>query len=198
MTAPFTTLYEKNELFQRIADGDEKAFRILFDVYKDRFYAVARKMTRSESIAEEMVQEVFIKIWQYRTNLTQVTNPDSYFFTMLYRQVYSHYKKLALNEKMLTLITRSPVFQNITDEAVLARESEKLINEAVAKLPTQQRLVFKMSKQEGLSREQIAEKLRISPNTVRNHLTDALSFVRTYLYRALFLLCAAIVYWWLK
>jgi RNA polymerase sigma-70 factor (ECF subfamily) len=179
--------YDEIEILNRIANGDETAFRMFFDYYKDRFYSVVLKMTRSDSIAEEIVQETFLTIWQKRSSLTEIKNPDSYFFTAIYRKVFAYYKKLALERKLLRLIADSPHFQNITDETILAQESERLINEAVAKLPSQQQLVFRLSKQEGLSREQIAEKLQISPNTVRNHMADAIKSIRHYLDHAAFI-----------
>lgn len=166
---------------QSISTGDEFAFRVFFDQYKNRFYAVVLKMTRSDTVAQEMVQDIFLKIWQNRTSLATLENPDAYFFTTLYRLVYKYYKKLSMERRLLKLISESPHFQNITDETVLAQESEKLINQAVAKLPPQQQLVFKLSKQDGLSREQIAEQLHISPHTVRNHMAEAIRFIRSYL-----------------
>lgn len=179
-----STPYNITELLGQVAEGNEKAFHILFDEYKDRFYSVVLKMTRSDDIAQEMVQDLFLKIWKNRASLVDITNPDSYFFTVLYRQVFSHYKKLALERKLLRLIAESPAFQNITDETLLARESERLINEAIARLPQQQQLVFRLSKQDGLTRDQVAEKLKISSNTVRNHMADAIKSIRLYLKHA--------------
>lgn len=173
--------YDERTLLLQIARGDEAAFRVLFDAYKARFYAVAFKLTRTNSIAEELVQDVFLRIWLSRAQLPSVENPESYFFTILYRQIFKHFKKLALEQKLLKLIAESPAFQNITDETVLAQESARLINEAVSKLPRQQQLVFKLNKQDGLSRDQIAEMLHLSPNTVRNHLAEAFKFIRAYL-----------------
>ncbi len=176
--------YDIHELLKLVAAGDEKSFRILFEKYRSRFYAVALKMTASDVIAEEMVQDIFIKIWQKREELANIDNAEAYFFTTLYRQVYKHYKKLALDRKLLKLISESASFHNITEETLLLRESERLINEAVAKLPLQQQKVFRLSRQDGFSREQIAEQLHISPHTVRNHLADATKFIRTYLNKA--------------
>lgn len=179
--------YNERELLQRIADGDERAFRTFFDWYKDRFYAVVLKMTRSDDLAQEMVQEIFMKIWQNRASLAGISNPDSYFFTAVYRKVYSHYKRAALEQKLLKFIAESPTFQNITDQTVLAHESERLINEAISRMPPQRQLVFRLSKQDGLSREQIAEKLQISPYTVKNHLAEAIKFIKSYLNHAAFI-----------
>lgn len=176
--------YSEKELLQRISEGDERAFREFFDRYKDRFYAVVLKMTRRDDLAQELVQDIFLTVWQNRASLTGIDNPDAYFFTAMYRKVYSHFKKLALERKFLRLIAESPAFQNITDETILAHETERLVNEAVSQLSRQQQLVFRLSKQDGLSREQIAEKLQISPHTVKNHLADAMQSIRAYLNRA--------------
>jgi len=151
-------------------------------------------MTRSDSLAQEIVQEIFMKIWQNRSMLPELINPESYFFTCLYRRIFRHYKKLALERKLLQVIAESPGFQNITDETVIANESEKLIRMALAKLPPQQQLVFKMSKQDGLSRKQIAEKLQISPNTVRNHLAHAIQFIKADIRTAIFILFVFLLY----
>jgi len=186
--------YNQKELLLQIAGGDEQAFRVFFDLYRKRFYAVAFKMTRSDSLAQEIVQEIFMKIWQNRSMLPELINPESYFFTCLYRRIFRHYKKLALERKLLQVIAESPGFQNITDETVIANESEKLIRMALAKLPPQQQLVFKMSKQDGLSRKQIAEKLQISPNTVRNHLAHAIQFIKADIRTAIFILFVFLLY----
>lgn len=89
-----------------------------------------------------------------------------------------------MERKLLQLIAESPAFRNITDETLLARESERLINEAIAKLPQQRQLVFRLSKQDGLTRDQVAEKLQISPHTVRNHMAESIKFIRAYLKHA--------------
>lgn len=177
-------LYNEPELLKRIAESDEKAFRALFDAYKDRFYAVALKMTGCETVAQEMVQELFIKIWENRSTLTYINNIEAYLFTALYRKVFRYFKRKSAEYKYLQLLGQSTDVSNNTTDVLQYKESEQLINEAIAKLPPQQQMVFRMNKQDGLSRQEIAQKLRLSPNTVRNHLTAATQFVRTYLKNA--------------
>jgi RNA polymerase sigma-70 factor (family 1) len=173
--------YEGNALLHRIAAGDEQSFRSLFDLYKNRFYLVALKMTRSETVAEELVQEIFFKIWRNRGSLVNIENADAYLFTIAYREIYRYFKKLALEKKMQDVLSTSPVLENVTDETVLAQERERLLNEAVSKLPSQQQRVFKLARQDGLTRQQIANQLQISPNTVRNHLADAIKSIKSRL-----------------
>jgi RNA polymerase sigma-70 factor (ECF subfamily) len=178
---PDCPIYDEKALLSEIAAGDERAFKKLFDLYKERFYAVALKMTRSDEVAEDIVQDVFMNIWNKRETLVDIDNPSSYFFTAVYRRIYHHYRRIAQEKKLLQVVPPVKESVNTTDEIVLARESNRLIWQAISKLPPQQQRVFKLSKQEGLSREDVARQLQISPNTVRNHLADALKFIRTFL-----------------
>ena len=176
---PDYSLYDEKVLLAQVAAGDEGVFRKLFDLYKERFYSVALKMTRSDEVAEDIVQDVFMHIWITRESIVGVENPSSYFFTCVYRRVYQYYRKMALEKKLLQGVSSRRESVNTTEEMVLAHESENLIYQAIAKLPPQQQMVFKLSKQEGKSREDVARQLNISPNTVKNHLTDAIKYIRT-------------------
>lgn len=188
--------YDEKELLKRVAEGEELAFRKLFDLYKERFYAVALKMTRSDEVAEDIVQDIFMNIWKKREDLADIDNPSSYFFTAVYRRVYHHYRKIALEKKLLQAASPKKESVNTTDEMVLAHESNELISRAIIKLPPQQQLVFKLTKQEGLSREDVARQLHISPNTVKNHLADALKSIRAFLHHST--LIFLILFWILK
>lgn len=149
-------------------------------------------MTRSDAVAEEIVQETFVAIWQKRGLLKDIHHPDAYFFTALYRKVYRHYKKLALDRKATKHIAGTWATQDETGDVVLLQESQRLVNEAITRLPQQQQLVFRLSRQHGLSRDQIAAQLNISPNTVRNHMADAIKSIRAYLKKAALLMFSSL------
>jgi RNA polymerase sigma-19 factor, ECF subfamily len=102
--------HDEKELLTRIAAGDESAYRTFFDLYKERFYAVVLKMTRSDIVAEEIVQEVFLNIWTKREKLVFIENPSSYFFTAVYRRVYSYYRNLAQEEKIKGVLFERKAF----------------------------------------------------------------------------------------
>lgn len=177
--------YDDRALFLDIARSDEQAFRELFERYKVRFYATALKMTRSQVLAEEIVQEIFLTIWLKRSLLPDIEMPESYLLTMVYNSVSRHFKKLAIDKKMRDQIADSNSKNNLDVEKLLdAKESQHLISEAVSKLPGQQQLIYKLSKESGLSREKIAQQLGISPNTVRNHLQEAMKNIRAHLQQA--------------
>ena len=173
---PNCSQYDERELLAEIASGNEKAFRKLFDSYKERFYAVAFKMTRSDEAAEDIVQDVFMNIWKNREHLLKVDHPSSYFFTAVYRKVYHHYRRLASERKFLQSASAVKETENTTDEMVLAHEYKEWVSQAITRLPPQQQLVFRLSKEEGMNREDIARQLEISPNTVKNHLSNAQVF----------------------
>jgi len=178
---PNCSQYDERELLAEIASGNEKAFRKLFDSYKERFYAVAFKMTRSDEAAEDIVQDVFMNIWKNREHLLKVDHPSSYFFTAVYRKVYHHYRRLASERKFLQSASAVKETENTTDEMVLAHEYKEWVSQAITRLPPQQQLVFRLSKEEGMNREDIARQLEISPNTVKNHLSNALKFIHAFL-----------------
>lgn len=178
---PEHSIYDERELLALISKGDGSAFRELYELYRERIYAVSRKMTQSDDVASDIVQDVFLNIWKNRDGLAIIENPSSYLFTAVYRRVYQHYRKLALERKFQQATQKIERVENTTEETVLAHESRNMLSMAVSQLPPQQQMVFKLSKEEGYSREDVAEYLNISPNTVKNHLAKALKFVQTYL-----------------
>ncbi|HRE52496.1 MAG TPA: RNA polymerase sigma-70 factor [Flavitalea sp.] len=170
------------ECFHRLAKGDVGMFEAFFEAYKKRVYGVALKMLKSPTEAEEIVQEVFLSIWQSRERLDKINDPEAYLFTATHNAVYTHLKKASRNEQLLNTILRHIARkQNTTEEAIAAREAEQLISKAVQQLPQQQRTVFQLNKQEGLSYLEIAERMHLSPNTVRNHLAESMKTIRIVL-----------------
>lgn len=166
--------------FQSLAKGDLSVFEVFFEAYKKRVFGVALKMLKSPTEAEDIVQEVFLSIWQSRARLDQINDPEAYLFTITHNAIYTHLKKASRNEQLLNAILYH-IAQNTTEETVAAHEAGKLIREAVQQLSPQQRTAFELRKQEGLSYDQIAERMQISQNTVRNHLSIAVKTVRSHL-----------------
>lgn len=180
--------YEKR-LFSRIADGDERAFREVFDRYKKPFYAAAIKMTRSGTEAEEIVQDVFVELWQRRDSLRGAERPASYLFAMVYHEIARHFRRQALERRIKQhVLEKAQPADESTEQLLELKDCESSLNEAIEALPPQQQLVYRLSRQEGFSREEIARQLHISPNTVKNHLLRALREIRTRLHYPLMLL----------
>ncbi|MGV3556548.1 RNA polymerase sigma factor [Larkinella arboricola] len=174
-------LYNEEDLLARIVMGDESAFVTLFHHYKDKIYSVALRLTESTFIAEEVVQDIFLKLWLKRDALSMIKDFESYLFIMARNQVFSALKKSARQKQLADdLALEIPTSENATYNALFGQECEKIIGEAVDLLPPQQKQIYLLSKEQELKREEIAKLLQISPDTVKAHLSKAIKRIRAY------------------
>lgn len=180
-----TSSYKNNvseSLFRQVSEGDESAFRLVFDQYKAPFYTAAFKMIRSAELAEDIVQEVFITFWKKRELVALADNPEAYLFKILHNVIYTQFRKLAQERELKQALADGDKEseEGSVEALLLEKENRNLFETVIGQLPAQQQMVYRLAKQEGLSREEIAEKLQISPHTVRNHLASAVEFIRDY------------------
>lgn len=179
---PVSQIYNERELLQLVANGDMPAFRQLFDAYKNRLYAAALKITRSEYAAEELVQEIFMALWEGRASLHAVDNPPAYIFTVAYNKTFRYLKKKSADSNFLrSLVQITTEEHSATEEWLDVRESAELIRQAVDQLPPQRQLIYRLSREKGLSHEEIARQLNISPLTVKKQISLALQGIRSQL-----------------
>ncbi|RFM27832.1 RNA polymerase sigma factor [Deminuibacter soli] len=171
-------------LFSNIAAGDPVAFKALFDSYKRRIYAAAYKFTSSAEASEEIFQEVFVRIWVYRANLTEVQHPYSYIYRILSTVVYEHAKR---NNKRQTIelleSIEADLAINDADDFVHGRDMKRLIQEAVERLSDQRKKVYELRFNQGMAYDEIAGLLKVSPSTVRNTFMEALKLIRKHVVR---------------
>ena len=173
---------ECKALFTAIAGEDEISFKIFFERFRGKVYALAYKWTKSEFAAEEITQDVFISIWTGRAHLPRVQDPAAYLYTAVYNKISRHLKKEANKERILELsLWNVRQSSNETEERVYANEGQRFVERAVAQLSPQKKLIYELSRQEGKSYDEIAERLNLSPHTVKSHLLKAVKFVRNYM-----------------
>jgi RNA polymerase sigma-70 factor (ECF subfamily) len=178
--------YNISILLKRVAEGDEQAFRIVFDHYKEPFLATAFKMTHSADTAEEIVQEVFVTLWVKRKLVAIAKKPEGYVFTILHNCIYAHFRKLVLERQLKSKMAHGEEqSENRIENLLLEKENTTIIENVISQLPPQQKLIYRLARQQGLSREEIALQLKISPNTVKNHLSAAMDYLRVYLKKSL-------------
>jgi RNA polymerase sigma-70 factor (ECF subfamily) len=167
-------------VFQCIAESDAIAFRELFDAYRQRLYAGALKITKSADAAEDIVQEIFTRIWENRLCLKEVENPSAYIFTIAYHESFHYLKKVAADQKLYEAIRKKMIAaDNKTEEWLEVKETEDIIHHLINDLPTQRQLIYKLSREEGLSYKEIADRLHISSLTVKKQLQLALRNIRS-------------------
>ncbi len=172
-------LPDERALFARMAAGDEAAFSTIFFHYTAQIRPFILHLTRSESAAEEIVQEVFLSLWLNRAKLLAVDNHRAYVLTVSNNRVYSWLRKQAQERRMhgepgVDL----PDTGSGPEEAFDLKASIAIIEEAVERLPPQKKLIWRLSRGEGLSHDEIARRLGLSKNTVKNHLVTAIRLIR--------------------
>lgn len=170
---------EKNLLIQ-IANDDEDAFTKIFFHYLPRTQPFILKITKSKEVTEEIIHDVFLSIWMNRKKILEIDNFQAYIFTAAANKTFTYLKKLSKERKKIISINLTEE-SNITEESINLKESTELVKQAVAHLPPQRRLIFKLSREEGLSHDEISEHLNISKNTVKNQIVQALQFIKDYL-----------------
>ena len=162
--------------------ANEDAFKRLFDTYKKRVYGYVLSITHSPYSAEEITQEIFIKLWLCRDLLHAVGNLDGYIFTIARNKTLNHLRKAAHDTRLLhELQERAMPENNNVEERALLSEYDRLLRDALDHLSPQRRLVYQLSRDRGLNHEEIAHHLHLSRNTVKNHMVEALRFLRHYL-----------------
>lgn len=174
--------HSRSDTFSRVCLGDEQAFTFLFNTYKDKLYSFIYGITQNEEEALDVVQNVFLKIWQDRDHLPRVENVDAYLFTVAQHQAldglrrYARFRQYCEEQSKEEIEgTRSPF-----DEMV-SKEVDEKYREALDQLTAQQRKIFEMHHEQGLTFLQIAKRLDLSLSTVQNHSFRAMESIRKYL-----------------
>ncbi len=166
-------------LVNQLKNGNHKAFRKLFDTYRNDLFKFSLSMVHSKQYAEEIVQDVFLKVWIKRESLNPEMSFRAYIFTITRNKTLKFLKKAANNRKMREdVFYASQKIANTTDHSVRETELEIIKNKALNKLPPKRLLIFEMSRNEGKSYDVIAAELKISPHTVRNQMSKALETLR--------------------
>ncbi|THU40316.1 RNA polymerase sigma-70 factor [Niastella caeni] len=174
------------ELLQRIILDDEVSFNELYDIYIDRVFLFAYQLTKSKDIAGDMTQEVFIKLWEMRKEIDTALNFEAFLRTVTRNHVFNYLKKAARESQLQRKIfSGMQLLANTVEEQLLEKQLMQLHNEAVEKLPKQKKIIYILSRNEKLSHDQIAERMNLSRNTVKNHMVEALKFIRGYMSNSL-------------
>jgi RNA polymerase sigma-70 factor (family 1) len=179
---PVEPLHNEKELFLRIAGDEEHAFRILFDAYRERLFVFAWQLCHSATDAEEVVQDIFLRLWQNRKSLADVEFPRKYIYVMARNRALDLLDKIARDNRLMREVWDNlSAPNNITEDILQAAETQKLINEAVGQLSEKKQTIFRLSRQDGLTHQQIAERMNISVQTVKNVLTETLKHIKSFL-----------------
>ncbi|MCK0131650.1 RNA polymerase sigma-70 factor [Flavobacteriaceae bacterium F08102] len=173
-----TKLLEQ-ELLKRFNAGDEAALRYLYDTYWEQLYVSAYNLVKNREVCEDILQDIFIKLWDKRGNIVIKTSLKAYLHTSVLYKVYDYFRKNkgVFHEELIEDFDRK--IQYTTPESKLIYEELVAhVNASIELLPPKCRAVFKLSREKQLSHKEIAAELNISVKSVESHITKALKHLR--------------------
>ena len=175
-------LPNEKELLSCIAADNESAFRKIYDAYRPKIYAYALRLTEHESITDDIIQDVFLKVWINRHSLVNITNFNAWLYAIARNHIADAMKAIAKERTSHKHWGRIiPIGSNHVEEAMADKENQHLLQQALNQLSPQQRLIYNLTRDAGAKHAEIAGQLNISRNTVKTHLVHALRTIRTYL-----------------
>lgn len=182
------------DLLTSLAAGHEPSFALIYDKYWKMVYQTANKLLQSSSLAQDIVQDVFSTVWVQRREVQHVANLEAYIRTMARNRIYSEFRAWSKERANLENYTHQlPTSVDDCDFNLLNRQNEQLLEQILHTLPPRQKEVFTLARKEGLSHEQIAEKLNLSSGTVKNHMVRALQTIRMHLESSLSLKVTSLI-----
>jgi RNA polymerase sigma-70 factor (ECF subfamily) len=166
-------------ILTRLKEGDLIAFKELFVKFQPKLYAFVFRYLKGKEDSEEIVQEVFIQVWENRSNINENLSFKSFLFTITKNKITDYFRK-----KKTEILYRNYVLNYLevlhdnTNKELIYKDYTALLADTIDQLPEKRKIIFIMSKKLGMSRNEIAQFLNISENTVKNQLQEAMKFLR--------------------
>jgi RNA polymerase sigma-70 factor (family 1) len=163
--------------------GDEQAYTAFFGQYHGKLFGYIQRLVHNHHVAEELLLDVFLKLWQGRDALPEIRNVDRFLFKVAYNKSIDFLRAARDNQHLSDLAWQQlqvPAGEDPSTK-MIREEYERLLRDAIGLLPAQRQKVYKMHMEEGKAYKQIADELSISPNTVNMHMYEARRFIREHL-----------------
>lgn len=170
------------ELFALVAEGDDHAFRQVFDKYWPQVYGSSLRLCKSPELAKDLSQDIFVRLWESRARLKELNKPESYLYILSRNLVLDHLRKKVFDTTHIDYLVE--YFQDASinpQEKTEFRELELTLQQAVDTLPEKQKQVYQLSRLQGLTHEQIAAQLGISEVSSKTYIVRALQHIRQYM-----------------
>ena len=173
---------EDIELVSKLQKGDVDAFDLVYTKYAGKLYGFAYKYLKSVVETEELVQSVFLKVWENQKTLRKESSFKSYLFTIAFNEICNSFKRRTHLQKFIGVqLLENSNSSSDTEEMINYNSTLEQLNDIISKLPERQRTIFLKSRQEGKSNKEIADELGISSGTVDNYISESLKFIRIQL-----------------
>ena len=179
-----TPLLREKELLLELRDDNQKAFEELYYLYSPRLFGKLLKLVKLESYAQEILQDVFLKVWEHRKSIDPEKSFRSFLFKIAENKAYDFFRKAAREKNWESqLIAFSLVNYNLTEEDVSQEESLRNLEKAIAGLSPQRQQVFRLCKLQGKSYKQVSDLMGISVSTISDHIVKGTKSIRESLER---------------
>lgn len=174
--------HNEKELLDGLRNGSESAFTQLYRNYNLSLYYNILALVKDEHIAEELVQDVFSRIWRQRYSINIEKSFSAYLFVMSRNRVFDFFRQVMRDQELYARIkaVASEHYDHI-EQALFARENADLLRKAIATLSPQRRRAFELCKMEGFSYRQASEEMGVSLSTLKDHMVNALETIRLYI-----------------
>ena len=170
---------QESKIIEQLKAGSKEAFRSLYDAYSPKIYAFALSYLKNEADAEELLQEVFLKLWVVRDSLDISKNIKSFLFKICINLIYDFIRRKNIEKAYLDYSgTNTQAISENTWHEVVYNEMLSNLQQLVSSMPEQRQRIFRLSKEEDLTNDEIAKQLNLSRRTVENQLYRAVSYLK--------------------
>lgn len=165
-------------LFGQLAQGNIEAFSAIYSYYAPKTQQFIRKIVKSDELSHDLTQDIFIKIWDQREQLSKVTAFHSYLYTISRNASLNFLKRAATDLRIKRLLLDAyPTQKAVTADTIITADYLAYLNRLLNTLPSQSREVFRLCRQEQMTYDEVADELGISRNTVKKHMVRTMKFL---------------------
>lgn len=172
---------EQTDLLHRISTGDKVAFNALYQLYQPGIRDFFARYVHADSLADDLCQELFIKLWDNRRQLAGIREFRPYLYVIARNLALNSLKHIAVSQRAMgELLRHYPMQQEVTEQAVIDREYRLLLDQVLSRLPRRSREIFSLCREQGKSYDEAARVLGISRNAIKNHMVSTLKVLRSF------------------
>lgn len=175
---------ELQRLLLQLKQGYEPAFNSLYLSYSKALYQKINRIVKDESVADELLQDLFLKIWEKRATINVNQSFTAFIYTVANNLVYDYLRKVSKDKRLHSrLLINAVDYYLHTEELFIEKETAKIIQDAIDQLSESRRKVFTLCKIEGKTYSEAAAILGIKVATVNSHMVNSIKSIKSYLYK---------------
>lgn len=166
----------------RVSYGDEVSFAAIYNKFAPGLYLKLSKILKSNFLAEDILQEVFLIVWNNRDKIDPCKCFQAYLSTIAVNKCYDHLRKLASTSRLYVKLQRAENCLPANDQLLISKEESAVLFQTIELLPPKRKLIFKLCKIDGKTYEEVSNQLGVSVSTISDHIVKANTFIRSKLY----------------